>query len=702
MTKPLLFIFCLILPFQIFGQHTFSLTQQPQVTHHGKVLPFPFAGGINAALFQEMDVDSDGIEELIVWDINARQINAFKPNGNGYTHLPLISFAFPNDISGFMILADFDGNGKKDLFTSSPFGIKVYRNTTPAGSKNLQWTVASNFLRLDNGSNVQANILDVPLIADLDGDGDLDIVTFNFASGDYLEFYRNTSVERKGVPDIDGFAFPIARWGQFEFCSCGQFSFGITCSGMPMGRANLQQEDKRVQHAGGHSIIYADFNGDGKKDLLMGQDECNSLYFLPNHGESDVVPRFDRLEQNLPDYGPLPQFPIFHNAYLKNDQLWVSSHSSSNALSISADFSQNIFRLEKGAPPVPFLQTEMIDLGENSRPSYKGNKSNGDLLVSANTLTAQGLVGKVYRYKTSATSWELTDEDYLGLSNLKLTDLQYLSYSNSANLNSHWVAGVDLVNFALRRKLFFFGNDPSSPPREVTVPVVGLGVLDHLVFFAYQRNDYMLLAKQSGELALYEITWSALPTLRLKERNFLGFVDNPGFRNLNVEVIPGEKPSLYAVDQRGILVYIQDFMNQANREPVEIVLDQGLSQSRLGRNTWITHVPDPFSNQVDLILGNTAGGISYLRNETSQTGIGENLLIKVYPNPAVGKVQILTSQASTGRLVNAQGQVLLDGLMTYGGSPTEIDISNLPPGLYIVQVFAESGLSATQKLIIPN
>jgi hypothetical protein len=701
LTKPLLFIFCLVLPFKIFGQNTFTITQNYEVKHHGTVLPIPFAGGINAALFQEMDVDGDGIEELIVWDINARQINAYKPSGDSFIHLPLASFAFPDDISGFMILADFDGDGKKDLFTSSPFGIKVYRNTTTQGSKTLQWTVASNFLRLDNGSNVQANILDVPLITDLDGDGDLDIVTFNFASGDYLEFYRNTSVERKGRADIDGFAFPVARWGQFEFCSCGQFSFGITCSGMPMGRVNFVDEDMRVQHAGGHSIIYEDFNGDGKRDLLMGQDECNSLYFLPNQGESDVAPRFDRFEQALPEYGNMPRFPLFHNAYLQNDQLLVSSHSSSNALSINADFSRNIFKLKKGAQPVPFLQTDMIDLGENSRPSFKGNKSNGELLVSANTLTAQGLVGKIFRYKTNVTSWDLTDEDYLIFSRLKFTDLQYLTYSNSSNITSHWVAGVDMVNSALRRRLYFLGNNPSSPPREVTVPVVGLGVLDHVVFFAYERKDFMLLAKQTGELALYEVSWSELPTLRLRERNFLGFIDNPGFRNLNVEVIPGEQPALYAVDQRGVMVYIPDFMNKSEREAVNILLDQGSSQSRLGRNTWITHVPEPFSNQVDLILGNTAGGIIYLKNETSQTGIGENLLIKIYPNPAVGSVQVITSMASTGRVVNAQGQVLLEGIKTNAGVPIAIDISYFPPGLYIVQVFDENGFSATQKLIIP-
>src|SRR5690606_25516891 len=111
----------------------------------------------------------------------------------------------------------------------------------------ISWELARNFLPLESGSNIQANNLDTPLIRDLDGDGDLDLVIFNFAAGDYLEFYKNTSVERNGGPGIDGFEFALPFWGNFTFCGCENVLFGKSCSGQDL--RVLENENSRIQHA---------------------------------------------------------------------------------------------------------------------------------------------------------------------------------------------------------------------------------------------------------------------------------------------------------------------------------------------------------------------------------------------------------------------------------------------------------------------
>uniref|UniRef100_UPI003593C191 FG-GAP repeat domain-containing protein n=1 Tax=Aquiflexum sp. TaxID=1872584 RepID=UPI003593C191 len=517
--------FLFLTTFWVNAQQTFTFDQSIKVSLQGNEIEMPFAVGINAAQFQQMDTNGDGNEEWVIWDINSRRILVFQTDGDDFVYLPEMSYYFPNDVAGFMVLADFNGNGKKDLFTSSPFGIRAYRNITQEGAKYPSWELAQNFLRLDNGSNLQANNLDIPLIMDIDGDGDLDIVTFNFASGDYLEFYRNTSMERKGIADIDGFAFPEARWGNFEFCGCGTFSFGLTCNGLPMGRLHEIDADKRIQHAGGHSVLYTDFNDDGILDLLMGQDECNTLYYLPNKG-SNAEPLFDEFSTELPDIGPLPEFPIFHTSYLWEKGLIISSNSSAVAGASKANFSENVFSLNFNDPipvnPQTFLQSQILDLGENSRPFFKGLQSSGELIVTANSYENGKVVGKTYRFGVDQNEWTLMDEDFKGLSAMNLENLQYTEFLSTSNRQTYWVAGVDTINFTLQHKVFFDTDPNLTNLREISFPAINSRPLDHVEMFVFGNKDYLLLARQTGELILYELDINAQQPLRLVERDYLG------------------------------------------------------------------------------------------------------------------------------------------------------------------------------------
>ena len=101
----------------------------PVVSISGEELPMPFAGGINAAQVQEFDLNGDGREELVIWDINAGRIHAYELTESGYRYFPGAEYYFPDDINGFLLLADFNADGKKDLFTGSPFGIKADRKS---------------------------------------------------------------------------------------------------------------------------------------------------------------------------------------------------------------------------------------------------------------------------------------------------------------------------------------------------------------------------------------------------------------------------------------------------------------------------------------------------------------------------------------------------------------------------------------------
>ena len=677
----------------LLGQKVVELDQGKTIRLKGQVLSNGFSLGINSAQIQTIDLTGDGKEEWVVWDINSRQLQVFEKKGEQFLIRPELSYFFPTDVSGFLVLADFDRDGKKDLFTSTALGIKAYRNTS-SGSQ-ISWTIAQNFLRLEGANNIPANNLDTPLLQDLDGDGDLDLLLFNFAVGDYLEYYRNTSIERKGSPDIDGFAFPIRHWGGFEFCGCGQISFGLTCDGRTLATPASPLDQARVQHAGGHSLLYRDFTGDGIPDLLMGREECTTLYFLPNEGTSSN-PKFASFSKELPGFGSLPEFPRFHAGQYLEESLIVSLNTNETAAPFGVDFAQSIVRLEKGTGKMlPILQNQVLDLGENTRPFFSGTSFSGELLVTANGKKGTKVLGQAYRMRYTGTQLELVEEDYLGLSELNLLDLTLLDYTSVSKEKHLWVLGTRTSSTGvpapvlLKREGVNWG--------EFALKGLSLRTGDQLTLYGHQGKDQLLVAAQNGSLTQYEVDLTAR-SVQLVASNFLGFQDNPGSRNLNVTIRSGESPVLYSVDQTGRIYRIRDFLNAPVREEVLVRIQNQYLPLRLGRSNWLAVVKSSLGEEDDLILGTRGGGLFYLSAASTDGDSAGEFSVTAFPNPSSGSFQIVSSVPATGRLVSALGQVLLSEILLPARRAVLVDIPNLAPGMYFLQLQTEDKQTVVQKI----
>jgi hypothetical protein len=677
----------------LLGQKVVELDQGKTIRLKGQVLSNGFSLGINSAQIQTIDLTGDGKEEWVVWDINSRQLQVFEKKGEQFLIRPELSYFFPTDVSGFLVLADFDRDGKKDLFTSTALGIKAYRNTS-SGSQ-ISWTIAQNFLRLEGANNIPANNLDTPLLQDLDGDGDLDLLLFNFAVGDYLEYYRNTSIERKGSPDIDGFAFPIRHWGGFEFCGCGQISFGLTCDGRTLATPASPLDQARVQHAGGHSLLYRDFTGDGIPDLLMGREECTTLYFLPNEGTSSN-PKFASFSKELPGFGSLPEFPRFHAGQYLEESLIVSLNTNETAAPFGVDFAQSIVRLEKGTGKMlPILQNQVLDLGENTRPFFSGTSFSGELLVTANGKKGTKVLGQAYRMRYTGTQLELVEEDYLGLSELNLLDLTLLDYTSVSKEKHLWVLGTRTSSTGvpapvlLKREGVNWG--------EFALKGLSLRTGDQLTLYGHQGKDQLLVAAQNGSLTQYEVDLTAR-SVQLVASNFLGFQDNPGSRNLNVTIRSGESPVLYSVDQTGRIFRIRDFLNAPVREEVLVRIQNQDLPLRLGRSNWLAVVKSSLGEEDDLILGTRGGGLFYLSAASTDGDSAGEFSVTAFPNPSSGSFQIVSSVPATGRLVSALGQVLLSEILLPARRAVLVDIPNLAPGMYFLQLQTEDKQTVVQKI----
>src|SRR5690606_22713262 len=138
------------------------------------------------------------------------------------------------------------------------------------------------------------------------------------------------------------------------------------------------------------------------------------------------------------------------------------------------DYSQSVYHFNSSfqLTSSSYLQKDMLDLGENTRPFFRGNSTSGELIVTANSLHNNRIVGKAYRFILDGGSMKLHENDYMGFSSLNLLDLQIQEYPNSRP--SVFLSGMEIVNFTPIRKLFWTSEVAGQNLKVVQVPEVSL------------------------------------------------------------------------------------------------------------------------------------------------------------------------------------------------------------------------------------
>src|ERR1035437_6387892 len=191
---------------------------------NGNFLKMPWVGGHNFVQFSDIDMNFDGIKDLFVFDRTGHKITTYinhgTPNTVDYTHEPQYESKFPH-LEDWVLIRDYNGDGLPDIFTYaiSVGGIKVWKNTSSGG--NLQFTLQTLYLKSNYGSSPPSNLyvsrVDIPTIDDIDGDGDLDIVTMDGSSATTLEYHVNKSKELGYGCDSLIFALdPSGCWGHVQ------------------------------------------------------------------------------------------------------------------------------------------------------------------------------------------------------------------------------------------------------------------------------------------------------------------------------------------------------------------------------------------------------------------------------------------------------------------------------------------------------
>ncbi|MEQ9298678.1 MAG: T9SS type A sorting domain-containing protein [Cyclobacteriaceae bacterium] len=681
-----------------------SFTQLDVLTLDGSPLTNPTAGGINSGQFSEIDLDLDGVLDLVVFDRTSNKLSTYRFVDGAYEYAPRYEYQFPNQLINWVLLRDYNCDGLPDLFTSTSLGIKVYENTS---TDSLSWTLAADpVITMGNSAlNLFVNSTDLPAIVDIDNDDDLDILVFNFATGGFVEFHENRSMDLYGTCDSLEYVRVTREWGDFQECVCGTFAFdGEVCDG-----------SNRTLHASGKALTVEDINEDGLPDVFFGEEACGDLFALPNEGTLETA-LFRQSQVPFPELTDQLTFPAAYFIDIDHDgqkDLVLSPNDRGNELDFH-DFKSSVYAYENELGQFvdleeQFLQSGMIDVGERSVPAFGDVDNDGDLdllIGNRGSITRIAEPASLAYYENiggpSNPRFQFRTSDYLSISSLGLSYLKpKLQDLNRDGLTDLIFTGL---SGSTNQMFIISGESTGLDQSNLATHDAPLNELDQYDLHDINRdgNIDLLVGTSGGRLDLYyNVGANLAPDYELEEQGFLGLSVNPFRTNLSILIQEtNSKIRLITYDDSGEVRMFQDINQNETSEP--LIIEATQSNSRLGRTGSLTQGSLNGGASNTLLVGSIQGGVqafSMLADDTGQPPTTD-WQVSTYPNPSGGRVTIESSQTAIGRLISLSGKLLLDEISIPENGRQQVDLSHLPQGLYVLQLISETSSVTHLKIII--
>jgi hypothetical protein len=704
------------------------------VRENNRTLKMPWANGINYANVSSMDLNGDGIKDLVLYDkLNQYSAGTFRcfihtgAAGNAtFRENTLLPYFFPK-VLNWAVMLDYDCDGKEDIFTSSGSGVKVYRNTTLNGV--ISFSLVNNLLLSDYNPggnpymvNIYASPVAVPGIADVDNDGDLDIVSFS-SQGAFIEFHRNMSKELYNNCNNLVFQMEDYCWGKISENAC---LVKLDDCGSKHGRP------AKTYHAGSCLTCF-DSDGDLDMDLLMGDISCTMIHYAHNNGSSGAAHFSDttQLYPNYPSKGNTKTvkanyFPCGYHSDADGDgkkDLLVapSTFGSDNFSSLwyfkNTSLTSTVnFQFQKDN----FLQDEMIEVGQNSFPAIIDHNADGlkDLLIGTFGYNINGVFSaKLALYENKGTaalpSFSLITRDYAALASKNLpyvmpavgdidTDGDQDILIGTFNGQIHW-----LENTAGSGNPCNFSTFKNNPFNITTVSSVAAPFIFDLDI---DGKPDIITGTKNGRLAWYRniAATASAPSFTLAD-GFLGGVDVKG--DVNIFSIDGYAVPFFYKENTTVNLLVGTVSGNIQHYVVPsptsafTQLSANVNGLNEGSQSTVCYEDINGDGKRDLFVGNAGGGLSFFTSDSPFVGMDETAQRSppsIFPNPACSQLFIRLNgpgSLSEIRISDITGNEVLS--TKAWSTSCEVNIESLAPGIYFVRIKElTSGKWQNTKLLI--
>jgi len=707
----LFFIFCFSSSFsQMILNRDTSLT----ISENGSAFSSAFSGGINAGQFSEVDLNLDGTMDLVVFDKSGNKISPFINDNGNYVYAPIYRNNFPK-VHDWMLLADYNCDGKNDIYTYSSGGMAIYENTS---NTSLSFSLVTPLVLSNYGANnlnIYISPVDIPAIADIDYDGDLDILTFSILGG-FVEYHKNMAMELTGNCDTVAFEFSESCWGLFYE---GLNSYILNCPNCQCPPiVNPNTANSKQKHAGS-TLLAIDIDNDNDMDLVLGDVSYSNLNLLINGGDNQnalMVSVDSVFPQNHSNTiaADMHVYPASYYLDVTNDgvkDLIVTTNSQNN----SENFESCWLYENAGQTNNPdfnflqtnFMQSDMIDLGKSAFPTFYdyNNDSLLDLVVGnyGYHVAYNDPISSLALFENTGTKdipkYDLIDRDWQWISTVNLnTNLNIPALNISPTFGDLDADGdKDMLLGDADGKLHYFTNQAGN--FNITSPnyfSIDVGYFSQPQLVDVDRDGLLdiIIGEQDGSVNYCPNSGTATIAA------FDTIIENWGGIDVDTNYISTGYSSPKLIDSNGVY---QLFVGSYTGKIYQFTNIDGNLNGQFSpvystvANLWdggkcafaLADINN--DNQPEMILGNLSGGIAYfssdtLLNDTSTTNSlnHKQTNFSIYPNPASNKLTIESNEIGIIKIKNLLGKTIYKAKKS--NYLLEVNTSHFANGIYILQL----------------